>query len=224
MLRLAAALVPILTSTAFAQAPGEVAPTYAQPPSAPVLIAPHAPIDPMARRLAIGVNFGGYTVEQPDTESLEPSTDFSTAELSIRYRISPHVELEALLSGGRQQLEDGSEGELAMGAVTINARYRFRAEQHWNWWLSAGIGGTLIERQVSTEEERSDATRAHLALGIGLEHRWRQFAIHADARVLAIGQREDEDDLVLQMEFARDIRTAEELTAGQVTLGASLYF
>ena len=144
----------------------------------------------MRRRWAVGLNLGGMSLTVDGDESAT-ETQFSTGELSIRYRATPRFELELLLSGGRQVLEDGEEGDLAMGGGTLAARYRFRAEHRWNWWLMGGLGMTVIERHDSTDEQRDSAGRAHVAFGIGLERRFHRFAIHAELRGVAMGARED---------------------------------
>ncbi|MEO8701834.1 MAG: outer membrane beta-barrel protein [Kofleriaceae bacterium] len=238
--RLGLLVAPLLlaSSSAFAQAPGEMEPSYSQPPPtyAPAPPVAESPcncgeVNPMAHRFAVGINFGGYSVSAADTGDREAvDTDFRMAELSLRYRFTPHFELELLLSGGRQVLEDDSDGELAMGGATLAARYRFRPTRAWNWWLMGGLGGTVIERHDSTEEQRDNASRGHVAFGIGLERRFRQFAIHAELRGLALGERKDQEDMTVPQTGTRppivndDVRTTSELSAGQFTIGASMYF
>lgn len=219
-------LIPLFSaSTALAQAPGEVAPDPEPvPPSASPTITSNpysAGIDVMRRRWAVGLNLGGMSLTVDD-DATGTETQFRTGELSIRYRATPHFELELLLSGGRQVLEDGEDGELAMGGGTLAARYRFRAEHRWNWWLMGGLGMTVIERASSTKEQRDSAGRAHVAFGIGLERRFNRFAIHAEMRGMAMGPREDEMDVLPQRTV--DPRTAQNLSAGQFNLGASFYF
>lgn len=219
-------LIPLLSaSTALAQAPGEVSPDPEPvPPSATPTISSNpcsAGIDVMRRRWAVGLNLGAMSLTVDGDESAT-ETQFSTGELSIRYRATPRFELELLLSGGRQVLEDGEEGDLAMGGGTLAVRYRFRAEQRWNWWLMGGLGMTVIERAESTEEQRDAAGRAHVAFGIGLERRFHRFAIHAELRGVAMGAREDAMEVLPQRTL--DPRTAENLSAGQFNVGASFYF
>lgn len=211
-------LAPLFASTvAYAQAPGEAVPApYYQPPQPPP-----GEYAVMAHRFAVGVNIGGYSVAPSNADSDKTSTDFSTAELSVRYRITPRFELELLLSGGREILEDGSDGDLAMGGATLAARYRFRPQQPWNWWLVGGIGGTVIESHTATKQQRDDATRGHLAVGVGLERRFNHFALNAEFRMMGLGPRSDSDTMEV---IADDVRRAESLSAGQLTLGASLYF
>jgi opacity protein-like surface antigen len=242
--RLGLVLVPLFASaTAFAQAPGEVGP---EEPPAPPSASPVVTQNPcgggghiavMQRRFAVGVNVGGMNLTANDDVS-QTETKFRTAELSIRYRATRHLELELLLSGGRQVLEDGTDGQLAMGGGTLAARYRFRPGHAWNWWLMGGLGATVIERHDSTDDQRSTAQRGHFAYGIGLERRFDRFAIHAELRGLALGPREDQ---VMTQQVPppsadpgrgaplpplqnSDLRTAGDLSGGQFTIGASLYF
>jgi len=238
---LAPALVLAFARTASAQAPGETSPEpMPLPPSAAPVVIVADPcggcIDPMRNRFSIGVNFGGMGVSIADDDSGN-ETQFSTAELSIAYRLTPHFDLQLLLSGGRQTLEDGSDGDLAIGGGTLAARYRFRPDRAWNWWLLAGLGTTVIERHESTKEQRDAAQRGHFAFGIGLEHRWRHFALNAELRGVAMSERSDAMDPVPATPqpgtggdplpptiSPSDVRTAGELSGGQFTIGASFYF
>jgi len=241
------ALVPALSllgHSAFAQAPGETsADPQPMPPSATPVVVENpcgGCIDPMASRFAIGLNLGGMSVTVNDDVD-QTETQFRTGELSIRYRLTPHLEAELLLSGGRQVLDNGDDGDLAMGGGTLAARYRFRPDRAWNWWLMAGLGATVIERHDSTKDERSAAQRGHLAIGIGLERRFRHFAIHADLRALGISPRDDMGANTITPEppgptvdggtmppppapLVSDPRTGGDLSAAQFTLGASFYF
>jgi len=221
-----------VTATAHAQAPGEVTPESVPPqPVASDPCGGGSGRNVMAHRFAVGVNIGGLSVGDAENEDADP-TNFRTAELSIRYRISPRFELELLMAGGRQVLEDDTDGDLAMGGVTLGARYRFRPQHAWNWWLMGGLGGTVIERHDSTEQQRDDATRPHLAFGIGVERRFRRLALHAEARMMALGPREDaqmgETDVPvtggMPLPPTADVQRSEELSGGTFTLGASFYF
>ncbi|MEJ7599496.1 MAG: hypothetical protein WKG01_16430 [Kofleriaceae bacterium] len=240
------ALSPLVaTATARAQAPGEVAvdPGYAQPPPAVVVASPA--VSPLAQRWAIGLSVGGMGIHPDDGEydnnydSSESS--FRIAELAVRYRASRRIELELSLGGGREVVEgsDGSEdGELAMGSVTFAARYRFCPEQRWNWWLMAGLGGTVVAPHVSTEDERDAATRPHGTFGVGLERRFRRFAIQAELRGVAMGPSNGSDDYASPPDrplplpspapspelTAGQATQSEELGGGAFTIGASYYF
>jgi len=231
------ALAPLFaTATAYAQAPGEVAPEAAPPTTVdPCSGAPHQSV--MANRWAVGINLGAFSVAPKDATD-DQTTDFRTSELSIRYRVGLHLELELLLNGGRQVLKDNTDGQLAMGGGTFGLRYRFAAERPWNWWLMGGLGATVIERKDSTREERDAATRPHMALGIGLERRFRRFALQAELRALAIGPRKDSNnvDTAPPMPLNPDgspgmplppptstTNPQDELSGGTFTIGASFY-
>jgi len=226
--RLLGLCVPLLSSaTVLAQAPGETSPepTPAPPSASPVISSdPCGCVDVMARRWAVGVNLGAMSLTV-DEDASQTETQFRTGELSIRYRATPHLELELLLSGGRQVLDNGDDGELAMGGGTLAARYRFRIDRPWNWWLVGGIGATVIERHDSTPEERDQAGRGHAMFGVGLERRFRRFALHAELRGVAMGPRSDQMDAPPSPRAgAGDARTGQDLSGGQFNFGASFYF
>jgi hypothetical protein len=64
-------------------------------------------------------------------------------------------------------------------------------------------------------------------LGIGLERRWQRFALQAEARAITVGTNDDQMDVLLDAPPAPGSSTtyqAEELSGGQFTLGASVYF
>src|SRR5688500_9939389 len=136
-MRLGLVVAPLLVSaTAYAQAPGEVDPTTPPAYEEPTPVASNpcgGGRDVMRNRIGIGINIGGFSAANPEAAEGEPTTDFSTAELAIRYRMSPRFELELLLSGGRQVLEDGNDGDLAMGGGTLGLRYRMRPNRAWDW-------------------------------------------------------------------------------------------
>jgi hypothetical protein len=227
-------LAPLLaTATARAQAPGEVAPEAAPPV-----------VDPcggresvMARRFAIGVSFGGLGVA-PEGAADGAETNFNIGELAIRYRASRRFELELAMSGGRQALDEGEEGELAAGSVTFGLRYRFRPEHKWNWWLMAGLGASVIARADANDDEREAAQRPVGMFGIGLERRFRRFALQAELRAVGMGPRADAmdpkdlpvvaDDGGMAPEVAPRVPIqevgSEDLSGGTFTIGASYYF
>ncbi len=236
-LGLALAAPLLATATAHAQAPGQVDPTTAPAPvvdPTPVVVAPPAYLDVLAHRFSVGLDLAAWSVadENDTTEA-----DFRGADLALRFRMTPRLEAELVLSGGRQVLDDGEDGELAMGGGTLGLRYRFLPGRPWDFWLGAGLGATVIERHDSTSDERDAANRPHAALSLGVERRWRRFAIHADVRMVALGARNDQLDMAapppqvdgepvpdLPPQPAPDLRTAESLSAGVFSLGASFYF
>lgn len=241
---LALSLAPLLAAgTAFAQAPGEMSPAPAppQPPPPQGPVAPGAPAgDPcarppvMAHRWAIGASVGGLAVT-PDEAPEGNESQFRVAELAVRYRASRRIELELAMSGGRQVLDDDTEGDLATGSVSFGIRYRFMPEHRWSWWVMGGIGGTVVERHDSTEAERDGAARPLIMAGIGVERRFRRFALQAELRMMGMGQRDDAGDPVPvtgggvtspqpRLPASAVTTQAEQLSGGMFTLGASYYF
>ncbi len=247
----ALSLAPLLAaSSAYAQAPGEIAPVapspyYAPAPSPYYAPAPApAPADPvpsapsvMARRWAIGLSLGSMGVT-PEGASEDTETRFRIAELAVRYRATRRLELELAMSGGREVLEDDVEGNLAAGSVTLAMRYRFRPERRWSWWVMGGLGGSVIAPHQSSEAEREGATRPLGMLGIGIERRFRRFALQAELRGIGLGPREDAMGVVdvpdrptsdgpapaPRLPAGAATTYAEDLGGGMFTLGASYYF
>jgi hypothetical protein len=90
------ALAPLLaTSTAYAQAPGEIEPSYAQPP--PTEVTPVVVVDTgvpvMQHRFAVGLNLGGFSVRPSENEDAS-DTEFRAAEYvlpAIRPAVRPAV-------------------------------------------------------------------------------------------------------------------------------------
>jgi hypothetical protein len=233
---LALSLAPLLAAgSAFAQAPGEMPAAPPPPPSSPAPAMPDPCARPsvMAHRWAIGLSVGGYSVASPEAIEGE-SSQFRVAELAVRYRATRRIELELAMFGGREVLEDNTEGDLATGSVTLALRYRFRPERRWSWFLMAGLGGTVVAPHQSTADEREGATRPLGMLGIGVERRFRRFALQAELRTVGIGPREDAMDPVpvadggvpqpLPRLPGAAVMHAEQLSAGMFTLGASYYF
>jgi hypothetical protein len=234
---LATLLVPLLaTATAYAQAPGEWEATGAPgmtDPSAPVAnpcTGAMPQINPLARRIAVGLSLRSMNVER-DSE-MDKEIEFHGAELDLRYRLTRRWEIFLAFGGGRQVLEGGGEqGDLATDSVTLGARFRFMPERKWNWFLSAGMGRTVIAHYQSTKEEREALSRPHGMFGIGLERRWRAFALQAEIRGMSIGPSEE-----AMVEPVRPttgdasvppVKTdarADELGGGVFTLGGSYYF
>lgn len=240
----ALSLAPLLAAgSAYAQAPGEVAPEPAPPSSyapAPAPASAHpctyssAPV--MARRWAIGLSVGHLGVA-PDGAPEGAEARFRVTELAVRYRATRRLELELAMSGGREMVEDDTEGELATGSVTLAMRYRFRPEQRWSWWVMGGLGGTVVAPHQSSEAERDGATRPLGMVGIGIERRFRRFALQAELRGIGLGPREDAVEgvpvadggdaptmPVPRLPASAAATYADELGGGMATLGASFYF
>jgi hypothetical protein len=243
-------LAPVLAaSPAYAQAPGDVAPEsyYAQPPAPPPPPPQAAPAAPygyesaqvrvMAHRWAIGVSIGGMAVAPEDAPE-GSEAQFRVGEISLRYRASRRIELQLALSGGRQMLEDDTEGDLATGTVMLALRYRFMPEHRWNWYVMGGIGGSVVAPHQSTSAERDAARRPIGALGVGLERRFQQFALSAEVRAVGLGEREDAmsggpivndggaapPKPLPRLPASTAAVYAEQLSGGMLTIGASYYF
>jgi len=237
------ALIPLLVAaTAHAQAPGEVAPegSIAPPgmaPAAPVVVvaAPEVPV--MNDRVAVGLSVGSLSIapkDQPDNK-----TEFGIGELALRYRLTFHLEAELALGGGREKLQDGSQGALETNVAMLGLRYRFAADRHWNWWLGGSIGSISVTQNGATDQEKQDAQRPIGALAIGIEHRWRQFALQAELRGFGVGPSQNQATATPVAEPSGTTMPAggtmppppppptapsDQQSGGMLTIGASYYF
>lgn len=255
-MRASLALVPLLlasASAASADAPGQTDPTepgyaqppplysaqpqYAQPPYAAQPMAVVAP-DPewaiMANRWSIGLALGQSTI----TNAMSPDakTDFAIGELTLRYRLRPEWEAEVSLGGGNEKLSDGTQGDRMLTSATIGLRYHFRPADPWNWFLLAGVGGSAVASSTASDADRNAATRPHVQVGAGIEHRWTHFALQAEVRLTAMGEPQGYGDtstppvLVGTNDGNTAVRgdpassTTNTASAGQLTIGASYYF
>lgn len=221
-----------VAATAYAQAPGEVAPEAAPAQPAPaVWCPPHESV--MANRWAVGLSVGSVGLTPKDQD--DPEAQFGVGELSLRFRATLHLEIEAAFGGGREQLRDGNVGERQVTTGVLALRYRFAPEQAWNWWVMGGLGSLAVTYQDATDQQRNNAMRPLGEFGVGIERRFRRFAIQAELRALGVGVRKDQDTTVMPSKgiaattmpppgaTATD-PNAGELQGGQLTIGASYYF
>lgn len=197
-MKLLAVLVPLLVAaTAHAQAPGEMDGGFAPPgmaAPAPVIVAAPAPeVSPMANRWAVGLSVGSLSIA-PKAQS-DNKTEFGVGELSLRFRATYHLEVELAFGGGREKLQDGTQGPRETNVGMLGLRYRFAADRHWNWWLGGGIGSISVTQQGATDQEKQDAQRPLGALSIGIEHRWQQFALQAEIRAFGVGQNQNQQQV-----------------------------
>lgn len=225
--RLLALPLLLVPSLALAQAPGSY---YAQPPGetapTPVIVEPAREVEPMADRFAVNLNVGGFSVSPKDAPE-GSETNFNVAELQVRFRATRRLEILLAFAGGRQELDDHEEGDLAMDQVTLGLRFNFRPEHHWNWYLMAGFGSTLIAPHDTPEEARDDMRRGHGMFGIGLEHRWSHFALSAELRGIAVEKKEDmfvTQPVDVGGREPANLMDGRELGGGLFTLGGSYYF
>lgn len=229
VLALATVLVAF-TATARAQAPGEVAP--AAPAAAPQVSCSggSGPIDVMANRWAVGLSVGSLSVAPKDTP--DNKTQFGIGELSLRFRATPHLEIEAAFGGGREQLSDGSQGQAEVHTGLIALRYRFSPEHEWNWWVMGGVGGFSVAPHGSTDQQFQDAQRPMGTFGFGIERRFSHFALQAELRAVGVGQNKDQPKTQPVMGTAQTTTmppppastAAQNLSGGALTIGASYYF
>jgi len=250
-----AAFVVSISATAYAQAPGDYDASGGEgagPSAQPVMMAPatpaqftscgaaYAPINVMANRFAVGLSIGSMTVQPKDSTSTADQTSFNVGELALRFRLTPHLELEGAVGGGRQQLNDGSQGDLQAKTAMLSLRYRFMPAHRWNWWLMGGIGGLEVAQHDATDQTFQNTERPVGTFGIGIERRFQHFALQAELRGMGIGQTKAQQgqaeptaasmttpvDPTTGMPTGRNppTATADQLSGGQLTIGASYYF
>jgi hypothetical protein len=180
-----------VASAAYAQAPGEYEEGTGAPGMAPVVapvVAPTPPPPPV-RRWSVGLGFGSMNLaphSAPDAE-----TQFGVGQLAVRYLATRHLEIELAVGGGREQLEDGEEGDREVSQGVLAVRYRFNPDRPWNLWLMAGMGSLAVTRHDATKQERDDAGQSTLQFGAGLERRWERFALQLELRAVGVKAHDD---------------------------------
>jgi hypothetical protein len=187
-------IAPVIVSPAPAAAPAPVvapapviAPAIAPAPTTTVICGGGGGESVMANRWALGFSLGSMSLA-PDAAP-DDKTAFAVGELALRFRATPHIELELTVGGGRERTPDNQDGDLAVSTGLLAARYRFRPEAAWNWFVMGGFGGAAVTRHDATDQERHDATQPLGMLGVGVERRFRHFAIQAEARAIGIGNK-----------------------------------
>jgi len=190
-MKLVVVLAPLfVATTAYAQAPGEYEEgTGAPGMSEPVAVVPTPP-PPRPRRWSIGLGVGSLSLaphSQPEAE-----TQFGVGQLAVRFLATRHFEIELAFGGGREKLEDGSEGEREISQGVLALRYRFSPGRRWNWWVMAGMGSLAVTHSEPTKEEREFAEQSTLQFGAGLERRWSRFALQLEMRAVGVKAHEAE--------------------------------
>ena len=248
----AAGFVVVATAaTAYAQAPGDYQgqpsydsqPTYESQPimppgyvsPQPIVVAQPPRPSVMDNRWAIGLAFGHMTLAPKD--SPDQKSDFGVGQLSLRFRATLHLELELALGGGREQLQDGTQGDLETKTGMLALRYRFAVEHPWNWWIMGGLGGIQAAPHGSDDQTFKDSERPMGQLGIGLERRWTNFALHAELAGISVGPPKANTQPVYGTGTGAPstttqppaptgtmMTTSDQLSGGQLTIGASYYF
>jgi hypothetical protein len=231
---------PVVVAPVVAQ-PVVIAPVFAAPAPAPAPIpAPGAaPVDTgcaqvagresvMANRWSIGLSVGSMSLA-PEAAP-DDQTAFALGELALRFRATPHLELELSAGGGRERTADDQDGELQVNTAAIAARYRFRPEAAWNWFVMAGIGGASVTHHDATQQERSDATQPLGMLGIGVERRFHHLALQAELRGVGLGKARQDTAVEPPMTAAATVMTPTATSAdtarsgGAFSIGLSYYF
>jgi hypothetical protein len=223
------------TAGAFAQTPGDY---YGDASGAPGMVSPQpvvivtAPVrNVMADRWAVGLSIGGVTMA-PDSAP-DQKTQFDVGELALRFRATPHLELELAVGGGNEKLSDGTKGDNQVTLAALALRYRFAIESDWNWWIMGGLGQAVMDSKNVTDGMQIDAdTRPMAELGVGLEHRWDHFALQAELKAVGMGERKGGYDQPVAVDVSGGpaggtgptSTTRDTLSGGSLTIGASYYF
>ena len=219
-------LAGLTVGSAHAQAPGEVLgeASEAQPP---MVIQVARPASVMDDRWAVGLSLGSMSLAHDGSHD---HTGFGIGELAVRFRASPHLELELSAGGGRQLLDNGDQGDLEVNTAAAALRYRFNPEGAWNWFVMGGIGGASVTFHDATDQERDDATHALAMLGVGVERRFRHFALQAELRGVTIAGGHTDDKMAQAAPVSGTVGSPTpspanvKLSGGSLTIGASYYF
>ena len=91
----------------------------------------------MDKRWAVGLSLGSATFVAKEVAS--PKVTFGVAELAVRYRFRPALEVDLALIGG-----GAMKGELSLAGIYFDFRYRFIAEQPWNAVRPAALGAAVV--------------------------------------------------------------------------------
>jgi hypothetical protein len=191
-----------VAGTAYAQAPGGY---YEEGASAPGMVEPAAPVastptppPPKPRRWSVGLGFGSLSLAPHNAPDVE--TEYGVGQLAVRYLATRHLEIELAFAGGREQLEDGEEGDREVNQGVLALRYRFSPGRTWNWWLMAGMGSLAVTRQGATDDERDYAQQSTLQFGAGIERRWTRFALQLELRAVGVKAHDVEEDMPVRGE------------------------
>jgi hypothetical protein len=211
--------------------PAAPAYTPAPPPAVPPPPGCEAPCrdcreSVMANRWAVSFAVGGMSLSPKG--SPDQSTGFAFGELALRFRATPHLELELSAGGGRQQLTDHMnnlvDGDLEVNTAAFAARWRFLPGSDWNWFAMAGVGGASLTSHDASQQERSDATQPFGMIGIGVERRFHNLALQAELRGIAMGRRSDVDDSAMSTGTPVPASADVERSGASFALGLGYYF
>lgn len=174
-------------------------------------------------RWGVGFSIGGMSLSNKDTP--DEHTGFAIGELSLRFRATRHLELEASVGGGRERTADDMDGDLEFAAAGLSARWHFMPDAAWNLYAMAGFGGAALTFHDATDDERGDAVQPFGMLGIGIERRFRHLALQAELRGIAMGKAHPDDDVGVADRAMTVSPSAETERAGaQFSIGLGYYF
>lgn len=199
-------------------------------PAGVVMVAPAPAPEPwQQRRFGVGLRFGSMGIEDKDMagRTMDQGQQFATGGLVARYRATRRLELELSLEHGTQQVE-GADGELyetdlELTTATASLLFHMRPQARWDWYLLGGLG--VNDRRFHGDPDELADTRAHLAVGAGLERRWEHLVLGVELRALAIGPRQEEERDVAIAAAAQPVAEEDEgLGGGQLTFSAGWFF
>lgn len=222
-------------STAYAQAPGDYYDEGTGAPGmvAPVVVAPTTP-PPKPRRWSVGLGFGSLSLAPHGAPDVE--TQYGVGQLAVRYLATRHLEIELAFAGGREQLEDGEEGDREVSQGVLALRYRFSPGRRWNWWVMAGLGSLAVTRHEASKDDRDYAEQSTLQFGAGLERRWSRFALQLELRAVGVKAHDLEDQPVMgeigdgttgrppQMPESTTVSAGDGMSGGQLVFTGNYYF
>jgi hypothetical protein len=149
-----------------------------------------APPPPKPRRWSVSLGVGGLSLAPHGAPDVE--TQYSVGQLAVRYLATRHLEVELAFGGGREKLEDGSEGNREVSQGVLALRYRFSPGRAWNWWLMAGMGSLGVTHVGASDDEREAVQQSTLQFGAGVERRWQRFALQLEFRAVGVKANEVE--------------------------------
>lgn len=193
------------------------APTTAGPPATTTtttdLLHPPPPAPSvMDRRWSISASLGWETLTIQAGE--KPKVAFGMLELDGRFRIRPAIQVGLVLMGG------GTAGDISLGGLYAEFRYRFRVEEKWNLWAAGALGVMSAAQKMASDDEKQG--RGSLRLGGGLERRFGGFAVDAELHLVAIGENKKAPDPVMPSTAGQLSRYG--LNGASLMIGVTYYF
>jgi hypothetical protein len=117
------------------------------------------------------------------------------------------------------------DGDLQVSTAALAMRYRFRAEEHWNFFAMGGLGGAAITRHDATSQERHDATQPMFVAGAGTEYRFDHLALQAELRGFGLGTpKSDSTTQMTNAPFEANAGANVQRSGASLSLGLSYYF